>query len=107
MYAEIGMAQVSAITCRSMFRHPKTCTAHSVNQWGMMIDIVELTISCMRDRGTYTRSKAKYTKKEIIHSIILQEEEVSILMMDIEEEEEVWSKAKDKLSVIATCIQDT
>jgi hypothetical protein len=26
-----------------MFRHPQTCIAHSVNQWGMMIEIVELT----------------------------------------------------------------
>jgi hypothetical protein len=60
MYAEIGITQVSDITCRSMFRNPQTCISHSVNQWGMMIEIVDLTISCMRGRGTYPRFKAKY-----------------------------------------------
>ena len=63
-----------------------------------MIDILKLTISCMRGRGTYTRSKAKYTKKETMHSIILQEEEVSILIVDTqdEDEEEVWVEAEEK-----------
>jgi hypothetical protein len=31
-----------------------------------------------------------------MHSIILQKGEVSILAVDIEEEEEVWVKAEDK-----------
>jgi hypothetical protein len=40
----------------------------------------------------------KYTKKETMHSIILQEEEVSIIMLDTkaEDEEEVWVKAEGK-----------
>jgi hypothetical protein len=98
MYAKIGITQVSAITCRSMFRHPQMCIAHSVNQWGMMIDIVELTISCMRGRGTYTRFKVKYIKKETLRSTTLQGDENSILAVDTEEEEEeeVCSEAKDK-----------
>ena len=64
----------------------------------MMIKIVELTISCMRGRGTYTRFKAKYNNKETLHSTILQGEKTSILMVDIEDEdeEEVWAEAKDK-----------
>jgi hypothetical protein len=51
----------------------------------------------MKDQETYTRSKEKYTKKETMHSIILQEEEVSILAVDIEDEdeEEVWVEAED------------
>ena len=75
----------------------------------MMIKIVELTISCMRGRGTYTRSKVKYTKKEIMHSIILQEEKVSTLAVDTkeEEEEEVWAEVEEKLSTINTRNQDT
>jgi hypothetical protein len=74
-----------------------------------MIKIVELTISCMRGRGTYTRSKAKYTKKEIMHSIILQEDEVSILAVDKEDEdeEEVWVEVEEKLSVIIARSQNT
>jgi hypothetical protein len=100
MCAEIGIAQVSDITCRSMFKHPQTCIAHSVNQWGTMIEIVEITISCMRVRGTYTRFKAKYSKKETLCSSNLQGEETSILMLDTgdedEDEEEVWAEAEDK-----------
>jgi hypothetical protein len=96
MYAEIGIAQVSAITCRSMFRHPQTCIAHSVNQWGMIIEIVELTISCMRGRGTHTRFKVKYNKKKTLHSTTLQGEETSNLVVDTEDEdeEEVWPEDK-------------
>jgi hypothetical protein len=54
----------------------------------MMIEIVELMISCMKYREIYTRSKAKYIKKETLHSITPQEEETSILMVDSEEEDE-------------------
>jgi hypothetical protein len=52
----------------------------------------------MKDQETYTRFKVKYTKKETMHSIILQEEEVSILVVDKEDEdkEEVWVKAEEK-----------
>jgi hypothetical protein len=64
----------------------------------MMIEIVELTISCMRGRGTYTRFKAKYSKKETSYSTALQGEETSILKVDTEEEdeEEVRVAAEDK-----------
>jgi len=64
----------------------------------MMIEIVELTISCMRGRGTYTRFKVKYNKKETLHSTTLQGEETSILTVDTEEKgkEEVWDEAEDK-----------
>jgi hypothetical protein len=64
----------------------------------MMIEIVELMISCMKGRETYTRFKVKYNKKETLYNTTLQGEETSILVVDIEEEEEeeVWAKAKDK-----------
>jgi hypothetical protein len=63
-----------------------------------MIEIVELTISCMKGRETYIRFKVKYNKKETLCSTTLRGEETSILAMDTEdeEEEEVWSKAEDK-----------
>ena len=98
MYVEIGITQVSAIAYRSMFIHPQTCIAHFVNQWGMMIDIVEITISCMRGWRTYTIFKAKYNKKETLHNTTLQGEETSILVVDSEEEdeEEEWVEAKDR-----------
>jgi hypothetical protein len=64
----------------------------------MIIDIVELMISCMKNREIYIRSKAKYIKKETLCSINPQEEETSILMVDSEEEEEeeVWVEAEEK-----------
>ena len=63
-----------------------------------MIEIVGPLNWCMKDQETYTRFKVKYTKKETMHSIILQEEEVSILEVDTadEEEDEVWVEAEDK-----------
>jgi hypothetical protein len=72
----------------------------------MMIDIMN---SCMKGRGIYIKFKAKYNKKETLHSIILQEEETSTLVVDLEEEdeEEVWVKVKEKSSVINIHSQDT
>jgi hypothetical protein len=98
MYAEIGITQVGATTCRSMFKHPQNCIVHSVNQWGTMIEIAELMISCMKGRETYTRFKAKYNKKETLHSTTLWGEETSILTVDTEDEdeEELWVEAEDK-----------
>jgi hypothetical protein len=98
MYAKIGIAQVSATTCRSMFKHPQTCIVHSVNQWGTMIDIVYLMISCMKGRETYTRFNSKYNKKETLYSTTLQGEGTSILVVDTEDkdEEEVWAEAEEK-----------
>jgi hypothetical protein len=42
--------------------------------------------------------RAKYNKKEILHSTTLQGEENSLLMVDTEDkdEEEVWDEAEDK-----------
>ena len=53
---------------------------------------------CTKDRGTYTRSKAKQNKKETLCSTSLQEEGNSILSVDSEDEdeEEVWAEAEDK-----------
>ena len=61
-----------------------------------MIDIVELTISCMRHRATYTRLKVKYSKKETLHHTTLEGEETSILAVDTEDKEKVWVEAEDK-----------
>jgi hypothetical protein len=82
-----------------MFRHPQNYIVHFVNQWGMMIKIVELMISCMKGLETYERFKARYNKKETLHSTTLRGEETSIIMVDTEEEEEeeeVWAEAEDK-----------
>jgi hypothetical protein len=98
MYAEIGITQVSATTCRSMSKNPQTCIVHYINPWGMMIRMVEIMISCMKGRETYTRFKAKYNKKETLCSTTLQGEEISLLAVatEDEEEEEVWVESKDK-----------
>jgi hypothetical protein len=75
----------------------------------MMIGILGLTTSCTKGQGIYTKFKAKYIKKETLHSIILQEEETSTPTVDSEEEEEeeVWVKVEDRSFVITTCNQDT
>jgi hypothetical protein len=92
-----------------MSRHPQICTVHYVSQWGMMIGILELMISCMKGQGIYTKFKANYSKKEASCSIIPQEEETSILAVDSEdeEEEEVWVEVEDRSSVITAHNQDT
>jgi hypothetical protein len=54
----------------------------------MMIRIVGLMTLCMKDRGTYTRSKVKHNKKETLRSINPSEEEISILTVDTEDEDE-------------------
>jgi hypothetical protein len=98
MYEEIGITQVSATTCISMSRHPQTCILHFVNQWGMIIGIVEIMISCMEGRETYTRFKVKYNKRETLYSTTLRGDEISLLVVAREDKdkEEVWAKAKDK-----------
>jgi 3-dehydroquinate synthase class II len=72
----------------------------------MMIGIVGLMISCMKGRETYTRFKAKYSKKETLRSTTPLGEEISILVVDLEEgdEEEVWVEAKDRSYVITAHI---
>jgi hypothetical protein len=74
-----------------------------------MTCIVELTISCMKGRGIYTKFKVKYSKKESLRSIIPLGEETSTLGVDYEEEEEeeVWVEVKDRSFVITAHIHDT
>jgi hypothetical protein len=81
-----------------MSKHPQNFIVHSVNPWGMMIGIVELMLSCMKCRETYTRFKAKYNKKETLCSTTLWGEEISLLAVaaEDEDEEEVWAEAEDK-----------
>jgi hypothetical protein len=64
----------------------------------MMIGIVGPMISCTEGKEIYTIFKAKYSKKETLCNITLQEEETSILVVDSKEkdEEEVWAEAKDR-----------
>jgi hypothetical protein len=75
----------------------------------MMIGIVGLMTSCTKGQETYTKSKAKYNKKETLRSITLLGEETSILVVDSEEEEEeeVWVKVEDRSSVTTAHNQDT
>jgi hypothetical protein len=54
----------------------------------MMTDIVGPLTLCMKDQETYTRSKVKYIKKETMCSITPQEQEISILVEDTEDEDE-------------------
>jgi hypothetical protein len=58
----------------------------------MMRKIVGLMTYFMKDQETHIEFKAKYSKKEILHSLTPQEEETSTLMADSEEEdkEEAW-----------------
>jgi hypothetical protein len=64
----------------------------------MMIEIVEVIISCMKGRETYTKFKVKYNNRETLHSTTLWGEEISLLVVAIEDEDEedVWAKAEDK-----------
>jgi len=74
-----------------------------------MIEIVDLTNSCIRGRETYTRFKAKCNKKEILRSTTLLGEETSTLVVDSEEEEEeeVWVEVEERSSVTTARNQDT
>jgi hypothetical protein len=64
----------------------------------MMMEIVEIMISCMKGQDTYTRFKAKYNKRGTLHCTTLRGEEISLLVVvtEEEEEEEVWAEAEDK-----------
>ena len=63
-----------------------------------MIGIVGPMTSCMKGQGIYTKFKAKYSKKEALHSITPLGEETSTLVVDSEEEEEeeVWVEVEDR-----------
>jgi hypothetical protein len=91
-----------------MSRHLPTFTAHYVNLWGMMRNIVGLMTSCMKYQETHIEFKAKYNKKEILHSLTPQEEETSTLAVNSEEEdnEEVWVEVEVRSFVITVHSQD-
>ena len=64
----------------------------------MMIGIVGIMISCMKGQETYPKFKVKYSRKETLCSITLQEEGNSTLVVDSkkEEEEEEWVEAEER-----------
>jgi hypothetical protein len=76
--------------------------------WGMMRKIVGLMTSCMKDQETHIEFKAKYSKKEILCSLTLQEEETSTLTVDSveEDEEEVWVEVNVRSFVITAHRQE-
>jgi hypothetical protein len=75
----------------------------------MMIEIVGLTISCMKGQETYIRFKVKYSKKETLCNTTPLGEETTILAVDLEEEdeEEEWVEAEDRSSIITAHNLDT
>jgi hypothetical protein len=64
----------------------------------MMIETVGPMNSCMKGQDMYTKSKSKYIKKETMQNITPWKEETSILVVDLEDEdeEEVWVKPEEK-----------
>jgi hypothetical protein len=60
--------------------------------WGMMRRIVELMTSCMKGQEIHIGFKERCGRREMLHSLILQEEETSTLVVDSyeEDEEEAW-----------------
>jgi hypothetical protein len=93
---------VNVIRCKNMSRHLPTFTAHSVNLWGMMRNIVGLMTFFMKYQETHIEFKVKYIKKEILSSLTPQEEETSTLAVDSEEEDEdeVWVEVEVRSFVI-------
>jgi hypothetical protein len=85
-----------------MSRHLPIFIAHSVNLWGMMRRTVGLMTSFMNGQEIHIGFKEKYNKREILCSLIPQEEETSTLMVDSqeEEEEEEWVEVKVRSFVI-------
>jgi hypothetical protein len=75
----------------------------------MMRRIVGLMISCMKGQEIYIGFKERCRKREILHSLIPQEEETSTLMVDSyeEDEEEAWVEVEVGSFVIITHSQDT
>jgi hypothetical protein len=108
-YVEIDIALVNATTCKNMSKHLQIFTAHSVNLWGMMRRNVGLMTYCMKDQETHIGFKEKYSRKEILHSLTIQEEETSTLMVDSgeEDEQEAWVEVEFRSFVITTHNQDT
>jgi hypothetical protein len=81
---------------------------HSVNLWGMMRRNVGIMISCMKGQGIHIEFKEKCSHKGKLCSLILQEEETSTLVVDLEEEDEVevWVEFEVKLFSITAHTQD-
>jgi hypothetical protein len=75
----------------------------------MMRRIVGIMASFMKDQEIHIGFKVKYNRREILHSLILQEEETSTLAVDLEEEneEEAWVEVKFISFVITMHNQDT
>ena len=108
-YVKIDIALVNAITCKNMFRHLQIFTAHSVNLWGMVKRTVGLMISCMNGQEIHIWFKERWNKREILHTLLPQEEETSTLVVDSEEEdeEEAWVEVKVRSFVIIVHSQIT
>jgi hypothetical protein len=70
--------------------------------------IVGITISCMKDPGTHIEFKENLSKKETVCISIPQEEGISTLDVDSEEEdeEEVWVKVEVRLFSIIVHSQE-
>jgi hypothetical protein len=99
---------VNAITWKNMSRHLLTFTTDYVNLWGMMRRIVVIMTSCTKDQEIHIGFKEKYNRNKILHSLILQEEETSTLVVDSKEEDEVevWVEVKVISFVITMYNQD-
>jgi hypothetical protein len=84
--------------------HLPIFTAHSVNLWGMMRRIVGIMTSYMKGQEIHIGFKERCNRREMLHSLILQEEETSILMVDLEEEdeEEAWVEVEVRSFVITS-----
>ena len=74
----------------------------------MMRNIVELMISFMKGQEIHIGFKERCNKREILRSLIPQEEETSTLAVDLEEEdeEEAWVEVEVRSFLITAHIQD-
>jgi hypothetical protein len=80
-----------------MSRHLPIFTAHYINMWGMMRRTVGITTSCMKGQDIHKGFNENYSKREILHSLIPQEEETSTLTTDSEEEDEEEEWVEDEV----------
>jgi hypothetical protein len=71
-----------------MSRHLQIFTIDFVSLWGMMIKIVGLMTSFMKDQEIHIGFKERYCRREMLCSLIPQEEETSALTVDSEEDDE-------------------
>jgi hypothetical protein len=71
----------------------------------MMRNIVGLMTSCMKGQEIHIEFKERCNRREMLRSLILQEDENSPLMVDSEEEdeEEAWVKVEVRSFVISCC----